>query len=131
MSISRRKLAKYASERIIKGENLRKLQKELAAYLISEGKIREVELLTADIESELEKNGIIIADVSSARELSDKTRKMIQKKLGGKKVYLREKIDENLIGGVKIEFAGKQVDETILHKLNLLKAESKGFYYWE
>ena len=128
-SVSRRKLAKYAAEQILTGNDA--VLEEIAGLLIYEKHEREIDLLVRDIEAELAERGEIVASVESARALDDNTRRKIEQFLvtaaSGKnskpKVSLRESIDPTLIGGFKLQTPTATLDATVLKKLNDLRAK--------
>lgn len=128
-SVSRRKLAKYAAEQILAGNDA--VLEEIAGLLIYEKHEREIDLLVRDIEAELAERGEIVASVESARALDDNTRRKIEQFLAtavsGKnskpKVSLRESIDSTLIGGLKLRTPTATLDATVLKKLNDLRAK--------
>lgn len=127
--VSRRKLAKYAAEQILAGNNA--VLEEIAGLLIYEKHEREVDLLVRDIEAELADNGEIVASVESARALDDNTRRKIEQflataasdKNSKPKVSLRESIDLTLIGGFKLQTPTATLDATVSKKLNDLRAK--------
>lgn len=127
--VSRKKLAKYAAEQILAGNDA--VLEEIAGLLIYEKHEREVDLLVRDIEAELAERGEIVASVESARELDDSTRRKIEQFLtsvaSGKnskpKVSLRESIDPTLIGGFKLQTPTATLDATVSKKLNDLRAK--------
>ena len=77
--VSRRKLAKYAAEQILAGNDA--VLEEIAGFLVHEKHEREVELLARDIEVELAERGMIVATVESARALDEATKGAIKKLL--------------------------------------------------
>jgi F0F1-type ATP synthase delta subunit len=127
--VSRRKLAKYAAEQILAGNDA--VLEEIAGLLIYEKHEREVDLLVRDIEAELAERGEIVASVESARALDDNTRRKIEQflatvasdKNSKPKVSLRESIDPTLIGGLKLRTPTATLDATVLKKLNDLRAK--------
>ena len=127
--VSRRKLAKYAAEQILAGNDA--VLEEIAGLLIYEKHEREVDLLVRDIEAELAENGEIVASVESARALDDNTRRKIEQflataassKNSKPKVSLRESIDLTLIGGFKLQTPTATLDATVSKKLNDLRAK--------
>ena len=127
--VSRKKLAKYAAEQILAGNDA--VLEEIAGLLIYEKHEREVDLLVRDIEAELAERGEIVASVESARALNENTRRKIEQFLAtaasGKnskpKVSLRESIDPTLIGGLKLRTPTATLDATVLKKLNDLRAK--------
>ena len=127
--VSRRKLAKYAAEQILAGNDA--VLEEIAGLLIYEKHEREVDLLVRDIEAELAERGEIVASVESARALDDSTRRKIEQflataasdKNSKPKVSLRESIDPTLIGGFKLRTPTATLDATVSKKLNDLRAK--------
>ena len=127
--VSRRKLAKYAAEQILAGNDA--VLEEIAGLLIYEKHEREVDLLVRDIEVELAERGEIVASVESARALDDSTRRKIEQFLAAvasdknskPKVSLRESIDPTLIGGFKLQMPTATLDATVSKKLNDLRAK--------
>lgn len=127
--VSRKKLAKYAAEQILAGNDA--VLEEIAGLLIYEKHEREVDLLVRDIEAELAERGEIVASVESARALDENTRRKIEQFLAAvasdknskPKVSLRESIDLTLIGGFKLRTPTATLDATVSKKLNDLRAK--------
>lgn len=121
--LSRRKLATFVAEKLLAGASKQAVLRELAAYLIDTGRTREMELIVREIEDVLADRGVVVADIASARPLTDSTRAEVSKAIGAKNIQLREKVDESLLGGVRIDLPGKRFDGSIRHKLNALRAK--------
>ena len=127
--VSRRKLAKYAAEQIMAGNDT--IMEEIAGLLVYEKRQHEIELLVRDIEAELAEHGEIVASVESARKLDVDTKREIEKYLmsavsannNKSKVTLKESIDPTLIGGFKLRTPTATLDATIAKKLNDLRAK--------
>lgn len=124
--VSRRLIADYVAKKLIAGDN--NIITGLAALLVEERRTSELDLIVRDIEFALAESGVVIADVTSARPLSDELRtaiaSFIKKESGATDVTLREQIEADVIGGVKVEIPGAEYDATIenrLEKLRLLK----------
>lgn len=77
--MSRRKLAKYAAEQLLAGNDA--VLEEIAGFLIYEKHEREVELLARDIEVELAERGTIVVTVESTTSLDEATKGAIRKLL--------------------------------------------------
>ena len=77
--VSRRKLAKYAAEQLLAGNDA--VLEEIAGFLIYEKHEREVELLARDIEVELAERGTIVATVESATPLGEAARQEVEELL--------------------------------------------------
>ncbi len=119
--ISRRKIANYVADGIVHGEEISKLLRQAAAYLIDSKRTREADLLTRAIEDALEERGTIIATVTTARSLDDKLRNAISALVDAKTVVLREIVDPTVLGGANIETPSSRLDATIKHKLTVLR----------
>lgn len=123
--LSRRKLAGNAAARLNSGENKKTVLQELAAYLIDSNRKKEATLIVRDIEAMLVDAGTAIGTVISARPLNTAALETIesfvkQQHSHVKNVVLREQIDETLIGGVRLELPGHQLDASVKAKLEQL-----------
>ena len=75
-----------------------------------------------------EARGILPAVAYSAIVLSDAQMQALQKKIEkstGKKVLLENKLDASLLGGVKVCYAGKELDGTVSGRLESLRRSLK------
>ena len=125
--LSRRKLAVNAAARLSDGEAKKTVLRDLAAYLIDSGRKSEASLIVRDVESMLMNNGTAIGTVTSARPLTAGALKTIESfiKLNDsniKQVLLREQVDAELIGGMKLELPGMQLDASVKAKLDRVTA---------
>lgn len=118
--VSRRKLAEFVADSIQSGKGKDALAKA-AAYLIETKQKRGVELLVRDVEEVLAEDGIVVADITSARSLSAKDKDAVAALLGAKQLHVREIIDPSVLGGVRVETTGKRLDATLKHKIDSLK----------
>jgi F0F1-type ATP synthase delta subunit len=121
--ISRRKLASYVVSEIERGISVTSALAEVAAYLVDSHRNREYELLVRDIEDVLAEHGTVVADVTTAHPLSITLRTEIITLLNAKNTELREIVDSNVIGGIRIDIPGQRYDGTIRRKLNALRAQ--------
>src|SRR5262245_19848518 len=119
--LSRRKIAAFAVDKLLTGTPKKDVLREIAAYLVDTRRTRELELLVRDIEDALASRGIVVADVVSARPLSDTLKAEVVKLADAKSVQLRETIDESVLGGVRVNLPGQRFDGTIRRKINALK----------
>lgn len=121
--LSRRKLAAYLADELVAG---RAIAKPLAAYLIETKRVREADLVVRDIESALADRGVLLADVSTARELATDTQAAItdylKQSTGATTVHVRSHVDPHLLGGIRIDTPGTRQDTTLRHRLNQLTA---------
>lgn len=124
-TLSRRKLAQRAANRLQAGDSKASVLKELAAYLLDTKRTKESELIVRDIESMLASGGIVVGTAVSARKLSMESLQTIEDVVrqqygANSQVVLRERIDESLIGGVRLELPGRQLDASVKAKLEKL-----------
>ena len=121
--LSRRKIAAYYADELVSG---RDIMKSLAAYLVECRRTREYELIVRDIEAALAERGVLVADVASSHGLSPAAKKAVTGYLaqatGAKQIQMRESVDESLLGGVRAAIPGSELDATLRHRLNQLKA---------
>jgi F-type H+-transporting ATPase subunit delta len=98
----------------------------LAAHLIETGRLREVELITRDIEAALARKGVVVAEIASAHELTAATRTAITSYLkhatDAKSVQLNESVQPELLGGVRIAVPGAEMDASLRRKIMKLRA---------
>ncbi len=121
--LSRRKLADYAADAIA---NKRPFINQLAAYLVTTKRTKEASLIVRDIELALVERGIVIADVTVARELSarlsESVNRFIADKFPKSKIYLRTSQEPKLISGLILHVNGQELDNTVRRRLTNLKA---------
>lgn len=122
--VARRKIAAYYAEQLIAGK--KDIAKQLAAYLVETHRVRELDLIVRDIESALAERGVLVADITSSRPLSETSAKEIRAYLTSTTkadtIQLRTRVNPELLGGVQIATPGHELDATLRYKLNQLKA---------
>ena len=127
--LSRRNLAMYIATQLVGGANRPKLVKQLAAYLVETRRTKELDLIVRDVDYYLTEVGIAGVTVTSAYDLSAKTRKAIEafvkNQTKSSQVTIDTLIDPSVIGGVKISLSGYELDQTIAHQLTVLKTRFK------
>ena len=102
----------------------------LFAILVRNGREGYIDMIYDEFESMRGRaEGIALVQVTTAQRLTANDRKRLSDHLGkslGGKVRLDEQIDENLIGGVRIEVGGKVLDGTLRARLDELKTVLTG-----
>ena len=71
-----------------------------------------------------EDNGILEVRAYTACELSSQQKHRLCEKLAGitgKHISLQNRIDPNCLGGIRLDYDGKQVDDTLQHRLSSIK----------
>lgn len=121
--LPRRKIATYFATELLAGRNV---TKPLAAYLIETKRIRETNLIVRDIEVALADRGVLLADVTSSRDLADETKATItaylKKTTNASDIQLRTSVTPELLDGVLVETPSERLDATLRHRLNQLTA---------
>ena len=75
------------------------------------------------------KRGSVLADITSADDLSEEQRINIKdqlKNILGNKLSLNFKVDKKIIGGLIIKVGSKMIDTSLANKINKLKIAMKG-----
>lgn len=129
LRLSRRKISTYIAGELAAGHESKKLIQELAGFLIDSRRTKELELVVRDIEYELRSRGTVLAWVTSARDLTTATKaevtKLIKDRTNAKHVELQQIVDPTVLGGVKIDIPGQQLDLTIARRLSRLRTNVK------
>lgn len=124
--LSRRQLARYSAEQLLAGVSQKLVSERLAAYLLDTRRMKEIDLLAQDILTYLAQSGTVVATVTSAFELAESTRQslrdLIEHQTGARHISFNEHVDPTVLGGVRIELPGQELDATVARKLNQLKS---------
>ena len=127
--LSRRAIAEYISAGLIDGTSKKTLLNQLAAYLVESRRTKELELIVRDIEFNLSQKGVVQTTITSAFDLSAETKKaleaFVKSKTKATQVSLTSVVEPSVIGGVKISIPGRELDQTVAHKLTVLKTRFK------
>lgn len=126
MKVPRHRLAALFAERSLGRFNRTELSREIAAYLLEEGRVRELEPLLRDIMKYRAMHDIVEVLAYSAHPLNIAVKRDIERTVRGfypaaKKVIITPIDDSELIGGVRLELAEQQLDLSVRAKLNKLK----------
>ncbi len=124
--ISRRSLARYAASQLLLGKSAKDVAKHLAAILVESGRDGEWEFLIGDVAWELEhRQALAIGRVTSAHPLTGQLeielKAQIKKVTSAREVLIENEVDKSVLGGLKVETAGRVWDETLARKLADLK----------
>lgn len=126
-TLSRRKLASHIAAELVAGKSVADVLQQTAAYLIDHKLVGQAELLVRDVEAILARDhGIVLAEVISARELSNGIIKNIEQFVahaeGAKQVEVSASVDPSLLGGVIIRTPRAELDTTVRKQLNALRS---------
>jgi F-type H+-transporting ATPase subunit delta len=129
VKLSRRKITGYIADQLVSGSDHGDVIRQLAALLIDTGRTKELDLIVRDIEYELQRRGIVLAQVTTAFDMSDATKRavteLIQSYTHADHIHLRQFIEPDVLGGFKIDLPGRQRDATIARALTTLRNNKK------
>lgn len=124
--LPRHELAMVLAAKSILGVDAKRFSKEVAAYLLTEGRTNELDSLLRDIMQYRADHGIVEVIAVSAHELDNKMQRDIEAQVRGlypaaRKIIISPQHDETVIGGVRLVLANEQLDLSIRSKLNKFK----------
>jgi F-type H+-transporting ATPase subunit delta len=123
MKASRTKLAGAIADRTLKGGVSKRLSREVAAYLLSERRVNELDSVLLDVQADWADAGYVEVIARSAHPLTDATKADIAKQVkrlypAAKRIIVTEVYDPAVIGGVRLNVANRQLDLSVEAKLN-------------
>ena len=126
MKTPRTDISKTISDRTLKGGSLDELSREVAAYLLKERRVNELDSLMRDVQADRAEAGIVEVIASSAHALDAGTKADIAKQIkaiypSAKQIIVTEAHDSGIIGGVRLSLANQQLDLSVEAKLNKFK----------
>ncbi len=121
VAISRRKIASYVADQYMAGTSMGTLLKEVAAYLLETKQTRSAEVMVRDIEEALERRGVLIARVTTARGMTEDLKSQLSSWLGADDIHLAETTDKSVLGGVLVETPSRRLDATITQRIRTLQ----------
>ena len=96
-------------------------------FVVSQGRARELsEIVTSLAELASESRDRVIAEVRTAIEIDDETKKKLADALGkatGKRVEVTVFVDPNVVGGIYAKVGDKVIDATVRHRLQELREQ--------
>lgn len=124
--ISRTDLAEVIGERTLHVSDTNKLKKAVAGYLLEQNRVADIDSLMRDVMKYRATRGHVEAMVVSAFPLTNAVLASVQGEIksqypGAKSYVLNQSVDQTLVGGIRIEVAGEELDMTVRAKLNTLK----------
>lgn len=127
--LSRRKITGYVADQLVAGTHTKQVVQQLAGFLIDSRRTKELDLIVRDVEYELSRRGIVLARITSAHELTQATEKaitaLVKDHTSANNIQLQQFIDPAVLGGVKIDLPGLQLDATIARRLTTLRTNVK------
>lgn len=119
-------LAKVLADRTMSVSSSKQLASEIASYLVQEKRVNELESILREVRVYRDEQGVLDVRVVSAHELAaadvSEVESLIRREFPDvKRVTIDQEIDVNLVGGIKIQTARKQLDMTIRNKIDTFK----------
>lgn len=118
--LSRSKLASYAAKKIADGSP-EVAVKEVAAFLIETGRTREIDLVVRAIYEELERSGIVVAEVTSVEPIDAAITAELKKLINAETLVVNETIEPSVLGGVVLRTPSKVLDASFRRRLARLR----------
>ncbi len=126
MKTPRTRIATTIADKTLASGISKEYAREIAAYLLAEGRVGELDSLLRDVQADWAEQGYVEVLARSAHPLDEATKQDIAsqvKKLypNAKKLVVTPVTDTSVIGGVQISLADKQLDLSVEAKLNKFK----------
>lgn len=124
--ISRLDIAKVIAEKTLVSNDTANLRSAIASYLLEEGRVGELDSLMREVTAYRAAHDHVEVTVVSAYPITSEVQKdvlrEIKKQYPNAKTYkINKRIDPLVVGGLRIELAGEELDLTIQAKLNTFK----------
>ena len=134
MKASRRRIAQTVADHTLANGMSKDYARELAAYLLAERRVGELDSLLRDIQAAWADKGYVEVLARSAHPLTAEVKNGIVAHIKAlhpeaKKVVVTEVTDSTVVGGVRIDLANQQLDLSVkakLHKFKQLNKSLKG-----
>jgi len=126
MKTSRVRIASVVADQTLARGSSKKYAREVAAYLLSEGRVGELDSLLRDVQADWSRKGYVEVLARSAHSLTDTVTADIAKRVkplfpAADKIVVTEVADPSVIGGVQIYLSDRQLDLSVEGKLNTFK----------
>lgn len=126
MKTPRTRIARTIADRTLKGDSIKRLSQEVAAYLLSERRVNELDSVLRDVQADWANDGYVEVIASSAHPLTAGNKADITKQIkalypAAKKIIVTEVRDPEVIGSVRLSLADRLLDLSIGAKLNKFK----------
>jgi len=116
---SRGQVAAFVARELRQGRT--EALKQAAAWLHDTGRVRQAKYLAEDVAAAVAREGYVFARITTARELSEDARAAIESYIksqtGAETLELEMAVDRDIIGGVRVEIPGAELDATVRRKL--------------
>ncbi|MFI5270896.1 MAG: F0F1 ATP synthase subunit delta [Candidatus Saccharimonadales bacterium] len=126
MKEPRTQISQMIASKVLKSGSSKKLLQEIAALLLFEHRVGDLDSILRDVQNDWANNGYVEVLATSAFPLDKSTKLDIEKRIkkyypNAKRIIVTEIRDPEIIGGVRLNLADKQLDLSIEAKLNKFK----------
>lgn len=124
--VSRSRIAHVVADRTLNSGVSKQFAKEVAAYLIAEKRVSGLDSLMRDVMDDWAKTGYLEVLAYSAHPLTTELKRDIASRIKAvspqaEHIVVTEQLDPDVIGGVRLRLANRQLDLSVEHKLNRFK----------
>ena len=126
MKTPRVRIASTIADQTLSEGASKEYAREVAAYLLSEDRVDELESLLRDIQADWAERGYVEVLARSAHPITEEVRSDIADRIrplfpASDTIRVTDIIDSSVIGGVRIQLADRQLDLSVEAKLNTFK----------
>jgi F0F1-type ATP synthase delta subunit len=126
MKTPRTRIAHTIADKTLKGGSTKRLSREIAAYLLAERRVSELDSVLRDVQADWAEAGHVEVIATSAHPLTASVKVDITKQIkalypAAKRIIVTEAHDAEIIGGVRLSLANQQLDLSVEAKLNKFK----------
>lgn len=119
-------LAAVIAEQTLQTDDPSKIAKEVAAYLVAEKRVSELESILREVMFYREKHGIVEAQVASAHDLTDQViadvKQLIEQEFSGAEtIIVDQELDSSIVGGLRLNTSREQLDMTVKGRIDTFK----------
>jgi F0F1-type ATP synthase delta subunit len=126
MKVSRTRIAGVIAADSLKKGFSKQEARSIAAYLLNTRRSTELDSLLRDIRDAWATHGFVEVTATCAHDLSPQVRQDVTAEVrklypNAKHIEIVERHDPSIIGGVRVEFANRQLDLSVQSELNKFK----------
>lgn len=119
-------IAGVLADHTLKGGASKHLSRSVAAYLMNEHRVQELDSILRDVMDDWAKSGYLEVLAYSAHPLTPVLKEDIVARIKAaspqaKQVVVTEQYDPDVVGGVRLRLANRQLDLSVENKLNQFK----------
>lgn len=131
MKIPRHVLAEAIAKKTMHIADSKAFAREVAAYLLAERRVADLESILRDILQFRQDNGQLEAEVVTVHDLQPHVLGEVKQLLQtaypkAKEIHVSERHDSSVIGGLRIDLANERLDLTVASKLATFKRLTAG-----